>query len=196
MGQTVSGPLDLTLAHWPEVREAAHNLSLLIKKVKWITFCRSEWPLFQVGWPLGGSFSPLLIQAVKDVVFRGGQQGHPDQQAYILVWQDLSESPPPWVKLFPTYSPPKVLPARAPPSVLPESQGDLISWDLHPPPSYAPPVNRRPPTAPSLAPATPDPPTSPSLIQDEGPALRTRSSCRRCHDPEVAITLFGPMGQL
>lgn len=136
MGQTISGPLDLTLAHWSEVKQAAHNLSLLVNKGKWITFCRSEWPLFQVDWPPEGSFNPNLIQAVKEVIFREGPRGHPDQQAYILVWQDLSENPPAWVKPFLSPLPaegPKALPAHTRPAVLPESQGDLIGWDMDPP---------------------------------------------------------------
>lgn len=44
MGQTVSTPLSLTLNHWSEVSDRAHNLSLSVKKVKWQSFCASEWP--------------------------------------------------------------------------------------------------------------------------------------------------------
>lgn len=51
MGQTASKPLDLVLAHFKEVRPRAHNLSVGLRKGKMITFCSSEWPTFDVGWP-------------------------------------------------------------------------------------------------------------------------------------------------
>ncbi|XP_071475766.1 coiled-coil domain-containing protein 7 [Marmota flaviventris] len=73
-----------------------------------------------------------------------GPHSHPDQQLYILTWQDLCESPPPWVKPFlvpapaPTPSPTILslkpsAPPPPPPSVLPESQ-DLTLLDSAPPP--------------------------------------------------------------
>ncbi|XP_013360993.1 PREDICTED: uncharacterized protein LOC106146847, partial [Chinchilla lanigera] len=193
MGQGPSGPLDLTLACWPEVCERAHNLSLAVKKPKWIVFCRSEWPTFQVGRPPQGSFQLSLIQAVKDVIFRTGPSGHPDQQAYILVWQDLCENLPPWVKSFLPQEPPpksyKALPLHptAPP-VLPESQADFIHLDMDPPPTYAP-SPQSPPAIPSPSP----PPSTPQGSDDEGPgpAGNTRGVQQRRAQgpPEAAVTL-------
>ncbi|KAM6182206.1 transmembrane channel-like protein 1 [Erethizon dorsatum] len=104
---------------------------------KWQTFCSSEWPTFQVGWPPEGTFHLPLIQAVKTIVFRPGKQGYPDQQPYIVVWQDLCENPPKWV--------------------LPESQADLILLDSGTPPPPYPPL----PSAPVEAAATSPPPSSP-----------------------------------
>lgn len=51
VGQTVTTPLSLTLDHWTEVREKAHNLSVETKKRPWQTFYTSEWPTFDVDWP-------------------------------------------------------------------------------------------------------------------------------------------------
>lgn len=97
MGQTSSTPLSLTLDHWSEVRERAHNLSVEVKKRPWQTFCTSEWPTFGVSWPPEGTFNFSIILAVRTVVFQE-TGGHPDQIPYIEVWKSLVESPPPWVK--------------------------------------------------------------------------------------------------
>lgn len=87
MGQTTS-PLDLFLTHYPDVNTCAHNLLVLIKKSKLVTFQRLEWPALNVGWPPGGTFDLALIGAVGETVFRP-QVGHPDQVPYIVVWRDL-----------------------------------------------------------------------------------------------------------
>nr|XP_040145220.1 proline-rich receptor-like protein kinase PERK2 [Ictidomys tridecemlineatus] len=67
-----------------------------------------------------------------------GPHSHPDQQLYILTWQDLCESPSPWVKpfLIPAPTPPPTIlslkpSAPSPPFVLPESQ-DLTLLDSPP----------------------------------------------------------------
>ena len=98
MGQTVTTPLSLTLDHWSEIRSRAHNLSVEIKKGPWRTFCASEWPTFDVGWPPEGTFDLTVIFEVKAVVFQDKPGSHLDQQPYITVWQDLVQNPPPWVK--------------------------------------------------------------------------------------------------
>ena len=196
MGQVTSSPLALTLSHWTEVRERAHNMSVSVKKGKWQTFCASEWPAFQVGWPSEGSFQSALLQAVRTMVFRPPPHGHPDQEPYILVWMDLSNNPPSWVKPFLpatvtipwTFYPKPVtaalLPVKAPstlypslpPPVLPESQTDLIRFDMEasPPPLYSPPRATSPQaSAPEASPpsGTSSPPTVPtspkSLPQEE-----------------------------
>lgn len=156
MGQAPSTPLALTLAHWPEIRARGSNLSLLIKKAKWQVICASEWPALGVDWPPGGSFHLPLIRRVREAVFQPGRQGHPDQQPYILVWQDLCEHPPEWVKSFQFPSnfqavtlPMKTLnPSSVPksPPVLPESQKDLITLDSLPPLLLHPPL----PCSPSI----------------------------------------------
>ena len=60
----------------------------------------SEWPTFDVGWPREGTFHLPIILQVKAVIFRDKPDGHPDQVPYILVWQDMIENSPPWLKPF------------------------------------------------------------------------------------------------
>ena len=94
MGQTQMTPLDLTLRHWEDVKSRANNMSVLVKKDKWNTLASADWPVFQVGWPPGGSFSLPLIQAVKKKVFGTRSHVHQDQIPYILVWENLVTEPP------------------------------------------------------------------------------------------------------
>ena len=51
MGQTLTTPLSLTLDHWPDVRARADNLSIDVRKKKWVTFCSSKWPTVGAEWP-------------------------------------------------------------------------------------------------------------------------------------------------
>jgi hypothetical protein len=97
MGQTVSTPLSLSEDHWTDVRARGQNLSIIVKKKPWQSYCTSEWPTFGVGWPLEGTFYLPTIKAVKAVVFQEGPGLHPDQQPYITVWEDLVRFPPVWV---------------------------------------------------------------------------------------------------
>ena len=108
MGQTQTTPLSLMTDHFSDVRERAHNLSMDIKKGKVRVFCISEWPSFNVGWPPEGTFNLTTLLQVKGVIFRKGAQGCPGQIPYILVWQELTENPPSWLKPF--------LPSRADPT--------------------------------------------------------------------------------
>ena len=62
-----------------------------------------------MGWPQEGTFHLLIILQVKAMIFRDKPDGHPDQVPYILAWQDMIESTPPWLKLF---LPPKVGPTK------------------------------------------------------------------------------------
>ena len=82
--------------HFSDVRVRTHNLSLLVKKSKSITFCSAEWPAFQVGWPPEGTFQPSIIQAVKEKIMAPDPWGHPEQVPCVMVWQDLVEDPPKW----------------------------------------------------------------------------------------------------
>ena len=75
-------------------------MSVKVKKKPWMTFCSSEWPVFGVGWPAEGTFYLPTIRAVKAIVFQEGPGSHPDQQPYIIVWEDLARYPPLWVRPF------------------------------------------------------------------------------------------------
>lgn len=142
MGNNQSTPLSLLVANFKDVKARGHNLSVELKKGKLVTFCRSEWPSFGVGWPSEGTFCLSIITKVKTKIFLPGQSGHPDQIPYILVWQDLVENPPPWVTPF-IPEPYKVLVTRptrqrtpsAPSApVLPDSQDPLTLEPTLPPP--------------------------------------------------------------
>ncbi|XP_021116543.1 uncharacterized protein LOC110349927 [Heterocephalus glaber] len=99
MGQTVTTPLSLLTGHFGEVRKRAHNLNLEIKKRKLITLCRSEWPTFKVNWPPEGTFDLETVKRVREVGFCP-RMGHPDQEPYIVIWEDLVQNPPSWIKPF------------------------------------------------------------------------------------------------
>ena len=73
MGQTVSTPLSLTKDHWTDVRARGQNLSVIVKRKPWLTFCSSEWPAFGVGWPAEGTFDLPTIRAIKAIVFQEDQ---------------------------------------------------------------------------------------------------------------------------
>jgi hypothetical protein len=94
MEQTVSTPLFLTKDYWTDVRASERNLSVMVKKKPWLTFCSWEWPAFGVGLPAEGIFDLPTIRAVKAIVFQEGPGSHPDQQSYITVWEDLARYPP------------------------------------------------------------------------------------------------------
>lgn len=79
MGQTVTTPLSLTQDHWTDVRARGRNLSVIVKKQPWLTYCSSEWPTFGVGWPSVGTFDLPTIRAVKVIVFQEGAGSHPDR---------------------------------------------------------------------------------------------------------------------
>ncbi|XP_055261664.1 uncharacterized protein LOC129542871 [Moschus berezovskii] len=112
MGQSLTTPLSLTLQHWKDVQDIAHNQSVEVRKKKWTTFCSSEWPSFNVGWPQDGTFNFDIIFQVKARVMDPGPPGHPDQVAYIVTWEALAYDPPPWVKPF--VNPKRPLPPSAP----------------------------------------------------------------------------------
>ncbi|KAM4855348.1 uncharacterized protein ACH125_007325 [Urocitellus parryii] len=132
MGQSITTPLSLTLDHWQDVRNRANNLSVEVKKKKWITLCTAEWPTLNVGWRKEGTFNPDLILQVKSQVFIQGSQGHPDQVPYIVTWENLASDPPLWVAPF---SPPK--PAlRTPSEAPPPPSAPLIP--IPAPPPYQP----------------------------------------------------------
>lgn len=80
-------------------------MSVQVKKGPWWMFCSSEWTTFGVGWPPEGTFDATIISSVKSLVFQPGPGSHPDQQPYIVVWQDLVRNPPPWVKPWVTQRP-------------------------------------------------------------------------------------------
>ena len=176
MGQTLTTPLALTLTHFPDVRARARDLSVEVRKGRWQTFCSSEWPTLQVGWPQDGTFDLSIILQVKAKVMNPGPQGHQDQVAYIITWEDLVRNPPSWVKPFfhsPSPSQSTLLAVEAPKNqtpdppkpVLPDgTQQDLLLFDPPPPPPPPhDPLLRPPPYAsPSSPTLSPFPPTTPS----------------------------------
>ena len=219
MGQATSAPLALTLSHWSEVRERAHNLSVSVKKGKWQTLCSSEWPAFQVGWPPEGSFHKPQIRGVKARIIGSGPHGHPDQLPYILVWEDLYENPPTWVRPFlpnwhshqrtserstailpaKTASPPALYPPLPPPT-LPESQADLLQFDTEalPPPIYSPPRATSPrASAPETPPSSEvsssrSAPTSPEMLpqeEDDGGPAQRTRNRRAQNLQDIAVAL-------
>jgi hypothetical protein len=101
IGQTVPTPLSLTEDHWMDVRARGWNLLVIEeereKKKTWKTFCTLEWPAFGVGWLPKGTFDLPTIRAVRAVVVQKGPGSHPDEQPYIIAWEDLAQCPPQWV---------------------------------------------------------------------------------------------------
>ncbi|XP_027247100.1 uncharacterized protein LOC113832822 [Cricetulus griseus] len=91
MGQTVTTPLSLTLSHWRDVQEYAHNQSVDVRKRKWITLCSSEWPTFDVGWP----------RDVKDTKAKEKKTPKVLPPGEDLLVDLLTEEPPPYPPLPP-----------------------------------------------------------------------------------------------
>jgi hypothetical protein len=52
-----------------------------MKPAKLRTFCKLEWPAFNVGWPTEGILDLTTIARVRDIIV--GDPGHPDQFPYI-----------------------------------------------------------------------------------------------------------------
>ncbi|XP_041500935.1 uncharacterized protein LOC121443299 [Microtus oregoni] len=134
MGQSITTPLSLTLQHWRDVQDIANNQSVDIRKRRWVTFCSSEWPTFNVGWPRDGIFDINVILQVKAKVMDPGPHGHPDQTAYIVTWEAMAYDPPPWVKPFITPKTPALTPSAPtlPPPLLPTPAGPPPHSSLYP----------------------------------------------------------------
>uniref|UniRef100_A0A8C8W2Y5 CCHC-type domain-containing protein n=1 Tax=Peromyscus maniculatus bairdii TaxID=230844 RepID=A0A8C8W2Y5_PERMB len=174
MGQTVVTPLSLTTDHWSDVKGRGSDEGVVIKKNKWMTLCKAEWVMMDVGWPREGSFNLSLISQVERKVFAPSPHGNPDQVPYITIWRSLVEKPFPWVKPFlpqppltPQPSAPPnplsslypVLPHREPskPPVLPpDPNSPLIDLLTNEPPPYQP-TPPASPAAPAAAPPTSSP---------------------------------------
>nr|XP_020143214.1 uncharacterized protein LOC105865222 isoform X2 [Microcebus murinus] len=210
MGQAMTTPLSLVLGHFRDVRDRARNLSLEIKKGRFVTLCEAEWPLFNVGWPKEGSFDRTVVEKVKEKIF--GHLGHPDQIPYIVVWQDLVRDPPPWMRAFvpPLRGRTEILtvqeagkkgkPGSSPAKVLPDSNlyPDLTGLEWN-----APTFNAPPPYNPRAALAAPAAPEVPAPQRDAtggegGPAYGTRQRTGRTPDPEPVkafpLRAVGPRG--
>lgn len=204
MGQSVTTPLSLTLDHFKEIRAFAHDHAAVdVRKGKWQTFCSSEWPTFNVGWPPEGTFNLSVILQVKSKVMVPGPHGHPDQFPYIVTWESLVRDPPPWVKPFvlppcpsaPLTLPPPLTPTPAglypavlkpsspPPKVLPPEDGALLDLmsEENPPPPYQGPRPRA--EAEPAVPSPPQPAAAPSPV-----AGRLRN--RRDQPPEPTAQVF------
>ena len=200
MGQSYSTPLSVMTDHFSDFKSKAQNLSMLVKKSKLRTLCSSEWLTFQVGWPPEGTFGLPVICAVKDRIMAPDPRGHPDQAPYILVWENLVEDPPVWLKPFihnpPSASVPQVLvmetskeenrearESRKKP-ILQESSlyPSLIDLDteISPPPYIPPPLLPQVPQVSSGEQRGNSEPSAPQ--QDGGPAQGTRGRTRGGRD--------------
>ena len=87
----------MSLVIWTEIKTRIHNLSVDVRKRFWRTFCSTEWPAFDVGWPPEGTLDFIVISAVKHVMQRRARS-QPDQVPYILIWENLAHDPPSWLK--------------------------------------------------------------------------------------------------
>lgn len=121
MGATPSSPVNLTLVHRKDVKKVAHNNSVNVKKNKRVSFCTSEWPTIDVGWPRGKTFNLTITSKVEDLIFQP-RTGHPGQVPYTVTWRSLVEradGPLPWVRSFLPSSPVPVSNLSTPLQVLP-----------------------------------------------------------------------------
>ncbi|XP_075833872.1 uncharacterized protein LOC142852686 [Microtus pennsylvanicus] len=147
MGQSITTPLSLTLQHWRDVQATAKNQSMDVRKKRWVTFCTSEWPAFNVGWPQDGTFDLNVILQVKAKVKDPGPHGPIFASAPTLPPPILPTpaGPPSCTSLYPvlTKSSQKKKPpeseTKPAPRVLPP--GDDLLMDLlteEPPPYQGP----------------------------------------------------------
>ncbi|CAD7673699.1 unnamed protein product [Nyctereutes procyonoides] len=136
---------------------------------------------------------------VKAVIFRDKPDGHPGQVPYILVWQDMIENPPPWLKPFlpPKAGPTKILALRKAEKETNSKIKTPLYWilqdsspeDLILPLSYwAPPPPSAPPLeAPGTAEGAPPLPDEgvPAPPPNVGPADSTALPLRAMGSPET-----------
>ena len=144
----------------------------------------SEWPTFDVGWPQEGTFHLPIILQVKTVIFRDKPDGHSDQVPYILIWQDMIENPPPWLKPFlpPKAGPTEILAlqkAKKEIDSMPEAPLRPVFQDSSPEDLILPPPYRAPPPASAPPLETPGaaegaPPLPDEGVPVRGPAAGTR----------------------
>ncbi|CAD7682222.1 unnamed protein product [Nyctereutes procyonoides] len=174
-GETETTPLSLMLFHFSDVRERARILSIDIQRERFQIYCISEWPTFDVGWPQEGTFHLPIILQVKAVIFRDKPDGHSDQVPYILIWQDMIESPPLWLKPFlpPKAGPTEILALRK----AEKETKSMPQVPLYPPPYRAPPPPSAPPLE-TLGAAEGAPPLPKKGVPVRGPAAGT---CGRPH---------------
>ena len=76
VGQTVTTPLSLTINHWTGVSIGAHSFSVEIKKGPWQTFCSSEWPVLDDGWPPQCTLDLTIILEIKAILFQEEPGSH------------------------------------------------------------------------------------------------------------------------
>nr|AAL87855.1 group specific antigen [Porcine endogenous retrovirus] len=201
MGQTVTTPLSLTLDHWTEVKSRAHNLSVQVKKGPWQTFCGSEWPTFDGGWPSNGTFNSENILAGQAIIFQTGPRSYSDHEPYIPTCQELAKDPPPWVK--PWLNKPRK--ARPPNLAFGEKNqhsaekvkpSPHIYPEIEEPPAWPEPQSVPPPPYPAQG-AARGPSAPPGAPAVEGPVAGTRT--RRGATPErtdeiatLPLRTYGP----
>jgi hypothetical protein len=71
-----------------------------VRKRFWRTFCSTECPAFEVGWPSEDTLDLIVISAVKDIVLQKKPGSQPDHVPYILIWKKLAQDPSSWLKLW------------------------------------------------------------------------------------------------
>ncbi|XP_019060717.1 pygopus homolog 2-like [Fukomys damarensis] len=192
MGQTLTTPLSLTLDHWAQVRERAHNLSVEINKKKWRTLCSSEWPTFGVSWPPEGTFNSQIILQVKQRVFSPGPNGHPDQVPYAVTWESLAVDPPPWIKPFVLTVTNLPLPASSAMALISSPPPLTPTPAVHPsqplpsaPPSLDPTLQKNSPKTPPVLPPDPNSPLIDLLSEDPPPYAQQGSSGGPSRPPAI-----------
>ncbi|KAM5230997.1 uncharacterized protein RBU33_028951 [Hipposideros larvatus] len=194
-----SSPLGCILSHFHDVysqeKEADYGVRFSQSRLR--TFCETDWPAFNVGWPPAGTFDRAITQAVWDITL--GRPGHPDQFSYIDIWKELIQNPPKWLTSYTIRTPSlgAVLVARVPgllapksknpPPVLQEMPEDPPEPQLLlPPASLPPPLPPYPPPSPApIYPplpepfpdsTVPEPPASSKALPPLSPSLTRRGS--------------------
>ena len=95
MGSKQSKPtiLEVMLKNFKKGFSGDYGVKMTPRKLR--TFCKLEWPIFNVGWPPEGTLDAQIVQGGWLIVT--GSPGHPDQFPYIDSWLEIAQNPPPWV---------------------------------------------------------------------------------------------------
>ncbi|XP_041488295.1 uncharacterized protein LOC121433787 [Microtus oregoni] len=176
MGQTLTTPLSLTLDHWPDVCVRADNLSVDVRKKKWVIFCSSKWPTVGAEWPRDGTFNLNIISQVKAKVFSPGPHGHPDQRLHFYLRKFAPKVPPPPESQ--QFVPLPTAPSPVPPSsfLYPTILKEKVPKEKPPKPTPAPPP---------VLPPNPDSPLT-DLLSEEPPPYADPKDPESLDGPETA----------
>lgn len=98
MGQSESvpgSPLDCLLKNFSDFQRWARGYGGPPPDLEFLrTLSQLEWPTFNVGWPMEGSFDLPTLFAVRATVY---QVPHPDRYVYIDVWVDIATGHPSYI---------------------------------------------------------------------------------------------------